>query len=194
MWKELFQFSQENARLEAIHSQGETQQIKIRLPLTLAKLSQKNFFEIIKDHQDVPKERSGPWRAACSTATPCPGRSQVPTLFSNRLDGARDALDAEPERAWANLSKTLRKFAKQENVPPAAGWGVILKSRLLNTNLCSPQVLWFIPPGNGNAIKNSNSSLQRGGGYPPLQEGGLRGPTRQERPAPSIEDPNRGDV
>ncbi len=37
-----------NAVLEAVHSQGQTQQFKIGLPFALVKLSQQNSFEIIK--------------------------------------------------------------------------------------------------------------------------------------------------
>jgi hypothetical protein len=38
----------ENAVLDAIHSQRHTQQVKIRLPLALAKLPLQNSLEIIK--------------------------------------------------------------------------------------------------------------------------------------------------
>jgi hypothetical protein len=45
--QDLFEFPHENARLKAIHAQGESQQFKIGLPFAFAKLSQQNSFEII---------------------------------------------------------------------------------------------------------------------------------------------------
>jgi hypothetical protein len=48
MRKELFQFSYENARFEALHFQPEAKQFEIRLPTVLAKLPQQNSFEVIK--------------------------------------------------------------------------------------------------------------------------------------------------
>ncbi len=48
MREELFQVAHENAGLDAIHSQGHTQQFKIGLPLTLAKLPQQNSLEITR--------------------------------------------------------------------------------------------------------------------------------------------------
>jgi hypothetical protein len=51
----------------------------------------------------------------------------VPTLFSDRPDSARVALEHKLEKAYQDLAKILQKFASYENIPPAARWAVILK-------------------------------------------------------------------
>jgi hypothetical protein len=44
MGKVVFEFSLENAGLEALHFHKELKQLKIGLPLALCELSEKNFF------------------------------------------------------------------------------------------------------------------------------------------------------
>jgi hypothetical protein len=53
----------------------------------------------------------------------------VPTLFSDRPDAARAALDSDPEKAFDDLSKILRKLVIHEYIPPASGWAIVLKPR-----------------------------------------------------------------
>jgi hypothetical protein len=44
----LLELAHENAKLEAIHAHGESQQLKIGLPLAFAKCPNRNSFKIIK--------------------------------------------------------------------------------------------------------------------------------------------------
>ncbi len=53
----------------------------------------------------------------------------VPTLFSDRPDAARLALEADPERACQDLAKIFRKFAIHEYIPAGLGWATVLKPR-----------------------------------------------------------------
>jgi hypothetical protein len=53
----------------------------------------------------------------------------VPTLFSDRPDAARLALESEPERACLDLAKIYRKFAIHEYIPASLGWATVLKPR-----------------------------------------------------------------
>jgi hypothetical protein len=53
----------------------------------------------------------------------------VPTLFSDRPDAARLALESEPERACQGLAKIFRKFAIHEYIPAELGWACVLKTR-----------------------------------------------------------------
>jgi hypothetical protein len=65
----LFEFPHESARLEALHFHEETKHVKIRLPLTLSKLPEQHFFQMIKRLirivadidcvQNVPKDLLG---------------------------------------------------------------------------------------------------------------------------------------
>ncbi len=65
----LFEFPRESAGLEALHFHEETKQVKVRLPLTLSKLPEQHFFQIIKRLirimadidcvQNVPKDLLG---------------------------------------------------------------------------------------------------------------------------------------
>ncbi len=69
------------------------------------------------------------WELLCSLFDGDVVSGPVPTLFSERPDAARAALEADPEKASQDLSRVLRKFVIPENVPPAAAWGVLLKPR-----------------------------------------------------------------
>ncbi len=53
----------------------------------------------------------------------------VPTLFSDRPDAARLALEGDPERACQDLAKIFRKFAIHEYIPAGLGWETVLKPR-----------------------------------------------------------------
>ncbi len=53
----------------------------------------------------------------------------VPTLFSDRPDAARLALESDPERACQDLAKIFRKFAIHEYIPAGLGWATVLKPR-----------------------------------------------------------------
>jgi hypothetical protein len=50
-------------------------------------------------------------------------------LFSDRPEAAKAALVADPEKAFADLSKILRKLVIHKYVPAAASWGIVLKPR-----------------------------------------------------------------
>jgi hypothetical protein len=53
----------------------------------------------------------------------------VPTLFSDRPDAVRLALESEPERACQDLAKIFRKFAIHEYIPVSLSWATVLKPR-----------------------------------------------------------------
>ena len=88
------------------------------------------FYLPFSYHRDrVPTVLLAEWPLSCCLFDGDTTSGPVPTLFSDRPDSARAALDADPEKAWTDLSKILRKFAIHENVPPASGWGIIMKPR-----------------------------------------------------------------
>jgi hypothetical protein len=53
----------------------------------------------------------------------------VPTLFSDRPEAAKAALVNDPEKAFMDLGKILRKLVIHEYVPLSAGLGIVLKPR-----------------------------------------------------------------
>ena len=53
----------------------------------------------------------------------------VPTLFSDELEAAKAALANDPEKAFQDLGKILRKLVIHEYIPPTAGWAIVLKPR-----------------------------------------------------------------
>jgi hypothetical protein len=53
----------------------------------------------------------------------------VPTLFSDRPEAAKAALANDPKKAFQDLGKILRKLVIHENIPPSAGWAIVLKPR-----------------------------------------------------------------
>lgn len=81
------------------------------------------------DRDRVPTVLLHEWELLCNLFDGDVVSGPVPTLFSERPDAARAALEADPEKASQDLSRVLRKFVIPENVPPAAAWGVLLKPR-----------------------------------------------------------------
>ncbi len=69
------------------------------------------------------------WGLACSMFDGDVISGPVPTLFSDRPETARAALDSDPEKAFHDLSKILRKLVIHEYIPPVAGWAIVLKPR-----------------------------------------------------------------
>ncbi len=53
----------------------------------------------------------------------------VPTLFSDRPEVAKTALDKDPEEACQDLARILKKFAKHKNISPSEAWSFVLKPR-----------------------------------------------------------------
>jgi hypothetical protein len=69
------------------------------------------------------------WNLACEMFDGDVVSGPVPTLFSDRPDAAKVALGNDPEKAFQDLGKILRKLVIHEYVPPAAGWAIVLKPR-----------------------------------------------------------------
>jgi hypothetical protein len=69
------------------------------------------------------------WNLACEMFDGDVVSGPVPTLFSNRPDAAKVALANDPEKAFQDLGKILRKLVIHEYVLPAAGWAIVLKPR-----------------------------------------------------------------
>ncbi len=77
----------------------------------------------------VPAVLLAEWNLACEMFDGEVISGPVPTLFSDRPEAAKAALVGDPEKAFADLGKILRKLVIHEYVLLAAGWGVVLKPR-----------------------------------------------------------------
>jgi hypothetical protein len=77
----------------------------------------------------VPAVLLAEWNLACEMFDGEVISGPVPTLFCDRPEAAKAALSNDPEKAFADLGKILRKLVIHEYVPPAAGWGIVLKPR-----------------------------------------------------------------
>ncbi len=69
------------------------------------------------------------WNLTCEMFDGDVVSGSVPTLFSDRPDAAKAALANDPEKAFQDLGKILRKLVIHEYIPPAAGWAIVLKPR-----------------------------------------------------------------
>ncbi len=69
------------------------------------------------------------WSLACEMFDGDVISGPVPTLFSDRPEAAKAALSNDPEKAFHDLGKILRKLVIHEYVPPAAAWAIVLKPR-----------------------------------------------------------------
>ncbi len=77
----------------------------------------------------VPTVLLHEWNLSCTLFDGDVVAGPVPTLFSERPEAARAALEADPEKASQDLSRILRKFVMPENVPPSAVWSILQKPR-----------------------------------------------------------------
>jgi hypothetical protein len=77
----------------------------------------------------VPTVMLDEWPLACCLFDREAVSGPVPTLFSDRPDAARLALESEPERACQDLAKIFRRFAIHEYIPASSGWAIVLKPR-----------------------------------------------------------------
>jgi hypothetical protein len=77
----------------------------------------------------VPAVLLAEWNLECEMFDGEAIAGPVPTLFSDRPEAAKAALDNDPEKAFADLAKILRKLVIHEYVPPAAAWSIVLKPR-----------------------------------------------------------------
>jgi hypothetical protein len=77
----------------------------------------------------VPAVFLAEWNLECEMFDGEAIAGPVPTLFSDRPEAAKAALDNDPEKAFADLAKILRKLVIHEYVPPAAAWSIVLKPR-----------------------------------------------------------------
>ncbi len=69
------------------------------------------------------------WNLTCEMFDGDVVSGPVPTLFSDRPDAAKMALANDPEKAFQDLGKILRKLVIHEYIPPAACWAIVLKLR-----------------------------------------------------------------
>jgi hypothetical protein len=88
-----------------------------------------NPFKMSNTYTRLPRDRVpavllAEWNLACEMFDREVISGPVPTLFSDRPEAA---LVADPEKAFADLSKIPRKLVIHEYVPPSAGWGIVLK-------------------------------------------------------------------
>jgi hypothetical protein len=93
-----------------------------------------NPFKISNPYTRLPRDRVpavilAEWNLTCEMFDGEVISGPVPTLFSDRPEAAKAALVADPEKAFADLGKILRKLVIHEYVPPSAGWGIVLKPR-----------------------------------------------------------------
>ncbi len=77
----------------------------------------------------VPAVMLAEWSLACELFDGDVISGPVPTLFSDRPEAAMAALGNDPEKAFHDLGKILRKFVIHEYVPPAVAWAIVLKPR-----------------------------------------------------------------
>jgi hypothetical protein len=77
----------------------------------------------------VPAVLLAEWLLACCMFDGDYVLGPVPTLFSDRPDVARTALEGEPKKACSDLAKILWRFAIHEYILPSAGWAIVLKPR-----------------------------------------------------------------
>jgi hypothetical protein len=84
-------------------------------------------FYLLRDR--VPTVLLEEWPLSCRLFDGEAVSGPVPTLFSDRPDAARQALESDPERACQDLAKIFRKFAIHEYIPAGLGWATVLKPR-----------------------------------------------------------------
>jgi hypothetical protein len=77
----------------------------------------------------VPAVLLSEWNLACEMFDGDAVSGPVPTLFSDRPEAAKAALANDPEKAFQDLGKILRKLVIHEYIPPSAGWAIVLKPR-----------------------------------------------------------------
>jgi hypothetical protein len=77
----------------------------------------------------VPAVLLSEWNLECEMFDGEAIAGPVLTLFSDRPEAAKAALDNGPEKAFSDLAKILRKLVIHKYVPPSAAWGIVLKPR-----------------------------------------------------------------
>jgi hypothetical protein len=77
----------------------------------------------------VPVVLLAEWNLTCEMFDGEVISGPVPTLLSDRPEAAKAALVNDPEKAFMDLRKILRKLVIHEYVLPSAAWGIVLKPR-----------------------------------------------------------------